>query len=362
MALTPPPHSPTAHSPTVTDPKPSSRNSLRRGLSGAIAAGVTLGLLAWSVRDLSLATLATILGKVQASWVLLGLGAYLGVFVLRAWRWGLLLATDGYAGRFRDRFDAFFVGYAANSLLPASAGEVVRAVLLNRLAKVSVQTALGSVLGEKLMDVLVVFLILATVLTHQPQIATQLPLGVMAGLIGSLVGLFWLAARFPRRVARGVGHSLSWVGLARWRSPVERSLQGVLAGLRVFSQPTRFGVAFGVSILAWCLNGVTYWAILMALGLTQPGWPGALATQSLAAFAIVLPSSPGFVGPFEASIRLGLGLYGLGVTEAMAAALLLRLLMYVLTPLLGLGLALNLGIAWGDLRQSSPAPVADHVL
>lgn len=327
----------------------------RRRLYWLLCGAVTLGLVAWSLRDLSLPQLGAVLAQVNYGWLIVALGAYLGVFVLRAWRWGLLLAAECWPGRWRDRFYAFFVGYAANSILPASAGEVVRAVLLNRLAQVPIQPALGSVLGEKLIDVLVVFLILGLLLTRQPQLVGQLPLGLMGASIGIACALFWLVARYPRIVVRWSGVCLQRLGLGAWRDPWEASLSGILGGLKVFRQPLRFVLTLAVSFLAWAVNGITYWSVLLALGLVGPGWAGALMTQSLTAFAIALPSSPGFVGPFEASVRFGLGLYSVSGTEAIAAALLLRLVMYVLTPLIGLGLALRLGLSRADLREPPPA-------
>jgi glycosyltransferase 2 family protein len=326
----------------------------RRVLYWLLCGGVTLGLLGWSLRDLSLSDLGSSLAGLNYGWLSLALGAYLMVFALRAWRWGLLLAADCWPGRFRDRFHAFFVGYAANSILPAAAGEVVRVVLLNRLAQVPVQSALGSVLGEKLMDVLVVFLILLALLAQQPQLSGSLPLGLLGAIIGLSCALFWLLARYPRPVVRGCGVLLRALGLSRWRAAFESSLMGVLGGLKIFRQPGRFLITLGVSLLSWLINGVTYWAVLLALGITAPGWMGSLITQSLAAFAIALPSSPGFVGPFEAAVRFGLNLYQVPGTEAIAVALLLRIVMYVMTPLLGLVWALRLGLSRADLLTASP--------
>ena len=326
----------------------------RKALYWLLCGGVTIGLLAWSLRDLSLPALGGVLSQVNYGWLGVALGSYLVVFALRAWRWGLLLAAECWPGRWRDRFYAFFVGYAANSVLPASAGEVVRAVLLNRWAKVPVEQALGSVLGEKLMDVLVVFLILLALLARQPQLSGSLPLGLLGAVIGVSCALFWLLARYPRVVTKLAGRCLQLSGLGRWRSRFEQLLGGLLSGLSVFRQPGQFLITLGATFLSWAVNGVTYWAILLALGITAPGWIGSLITQSLAAFAIALPSSPGFVGPFEAAVRFGLNLYQVAGAEAIAAALLLRLVMYVLTPVLGLLLALRLGLSRSDLKGLEP--------
>ena len=326
----------------------------RKALYWLLCGGVTVGLLAWSLRDLSLPALGQVLSRVNYGWLGVALGSYLVVFGLRAWRWGLLLAAECWPGRWRDRFYAFFVGYAANSVLPASAGEVVRAVLLNRWAKVPVEPALGSVLGEKLMDVLVVFLMLLALIARQPQLSGSLPLGLLGAVIGVSCALFWLLARYPRVITNFAGRSMQLRGLARWQSQVEHLLGGLLAGLSVFRQPGQFLLTLGATFLSWAVNGITYWAVLLALGITAPGWIGALITQSLAAFAIALPSSPGFVGPFEAAVRFGLNLYQVAGAEAIAAALLLRLVMYVLTPVLGLLLALRLGLSRSDLQGIEP--------
>jgi len=342
-----------------SEPRPSTP-AWRKALYWLLCGGVTVGLLAWSLRDLSLPALGEVLSRVNYSWLMVALGAYLVVFALRAWRWGLLLAAECWPGRWRDRFHAFFVGYAANSILPASAGEVVRAVLLNRWAKVPVEPALGSVLGEKLMDVLVVFLILLALLARQPQLSGSLPLGLLGAVIGVSCALFWLLARYPKVITNAVGFVMLRLGLTGWRSQLEQRLGGLLAGLSVFRQPGPFLLTLGATFLSWAVNGITYWAVLLALGITTPGWIGSLITQSLAAFAIALPSSPGFVGPFEAAVRFGLNLYQIAGAEAIAAALLLRLVMYVLAPVLGLLLALRLGLSRSDFSTIVPSPLSEQ--
>ncbi len=338
----------------ATAPRRKTMPAWRKVLYGLLCGAVTVGLLAWSLRDLSLPALGEVLSRANYGWLVVALGAYIAMFALRAWRWGLLLAAQCGPGRWRDRFNAFFVGYATNSVLPASAGEVVRAVLLNRWAKVPLEPALGSVLGEKLMDVLVVFVILLALLSQQPQLSANLPLGLLGAVIGMSCALFWLLARYPRTITSFVGKAMQKVGLGRWRNPVEHRLVGLLSGLSIFRQPGQFLIALGVTFLSWAVNGITYWAVLLALGITAPGWIGSLITQSLAAFAIALPSSPGFVGPFEAAVRFGLNLYQVAGAEAIAAALLLRLVMYVLAPLLGLLLALHLGLSRSDLKGLAP--------
>jgi glycosyltransferase 2 family protein len=345
------PHGSPSSSGQTSFEQTSGQGAGRRWAYGILAGLMTLLLLGWSVRDLSPSGLAQVLAKTHYGWLAIALVSYGLVFLVRAWRWGLLLAAEGSPGGLRDRFNAFTIGYAANSILPASAGEVLRAALLNRFAQVPFRLALGSVLGEKLLDILVVFLMLVGVLARQPALSAKVPLGVIGGLIGCGCGLFWFAARAPQTVAVWLTVPLGWLGLQRLQGQVQSLLLGILRGLGLYRQPLRFLLALLATFVGWAINGITYWAVLLALGIETPGWAGAIATQSLAAFAIIVPSSPGFVGPFEAAVRFGLGLYGVSPTESIAAALLLRLVMYLVLPLLGLGLAARLGLSKQELQR-----------
>ncbi len=330
----------------------SQSSSARRFLYWAIAAALTVVLLHWSFRDVHWQAVGQLLARARWGWLAFGLVAYIFSYILRAWRWGLVLAADCDPGPLHQRIAAIFVGYAGNSFLPLSAGEVVRAGLVNRFANVPFKVALGSILAERLLDVMVVFLLL---LVACAQHAVVLPLGMM-GAVVAVAGLgFWIAARFPEAIAHGLGQAFAIVGLVRLGKTVKSMVFGILKGLSALQQPRRFLAVLAVSLLIWLANGLLYWSVLLALDIRgiagqAPGIWGALLTQSLAAFAIVLPSSPGYIGPFEAAVRVALDLFQVSGDGIVAYALVLRLLMYVLTPLVGVAIALKLGLSKAEVR------------
>lgn len=340
----------------------STQRSKQRWLSLSIATALMLVLLHWSFRDLNWAIVSGSLRQARWSWLVFGLGAYLFSYGLRAWRWGLLLGNQ--SGPLKIRIAALFVGYAGNSFLPFSAGEVVRAGLLHRQVGVPFQPALGSILAERLLDVWVVFLLLimgVNQLLQQTGQAITLPLAGIALVMGSASAAIWLAARYPNAIAKLAGQLasqlLSLFGRQDWSHSLESALRGLLQGLCALRRPRRFAAVFLLSWVIWLTNGLIYWATLQALQMTQPGLAGALLAQSLTAFAMILPSTPGYVGPFEAAIRLVLDWFGVSRDLTVAYALMLRFLMYLVTPLIGIIIALRLGLSGAELQGRPPRTV-----
>lgn len=143
------------------------------------------------------------------------------------------------------------------------------------------------------------------------------------------------------------------LNLQRLQPQMVNSLDRFLQGLRALNHPQRSLIVLMVTAIGWGLNAMTYWTGLLAFGIHTPGFLGALFTQSATALAIALPSTPGYVGPFEAGIRFALGLYGISSDVTIAYALVLRVLMYVTIPCIALIVVARLGWSRGELVSLS---------
>ena len=78
--------------------------------------------------------------------------------------------------------------------------------------------------------------------------------------------------------------------------------------------------ALGWSVIVWLNLAFSIWLGLLAFDITGPGLSGAIFLQSVIAFAVAAPSSPGFFGVFEAATRLGLGVYDVPATDMVSFA------------------------------------------
>ena len=168
-------------------------------------------------------------------------GLTLITYVVRTERWQYLLEPLGKT-RFQVAFRATVIGFAASSVLPARAGEVLRPYLLARREGLSATATFATIIVERILDLVAVLVLLATYLivfdtgmaARDSALFAAIRLGglVMAPVaVVSLVVMFVLA-----------GHP-EW--LRAWLSAAERILPARLSSL--LSRLTRmFSEGFGV--------------------------------------------------------------------------------------------------------------------
>jgi hypothetical protein len=183
-----------------------------------------------------------------------------------------------------------------------------------------------------------------------------LDLAVAAGLLLSTLP-FVVGATWAREAAVVVGAGVL-VGfgvlylLARNREPAMRlfdrfsarlpflnrlggkMVASVFSGLSVLTDGNRFLRAVGWMLLNWLVALFQY---AMMVNAFFPGAKLLWAAFSLgvAALGIAAPSSPGAVGVLELSIIGALSLFGLDASTALALAITIHLIQYVITGLLG---------------------------
>ncbi len=88
---------------------------------------------------------------------------------LRALRWNLLLEAIEYKPRIGTTFSGVVVGYLANLAIPRL-GEVVRCGILNRYEGIPLQKSLGTVVSERVIDMITMVLIIVLALVVEFQV------------------------------------------------------------------------------------------------------------------------------------------------------------------------------------------------
>jgi len=97
--------------------------------------------------------------SVDYTWVILSILLSIIAYVSRAYRWNILLEPLGYNLKTSRTTLAVLVGYLANLALPRL-GEITRCAVLNRNDNVSVPSALGSVVTERIIDFLTLLILI----------------------------------------------------------------------------------------------------------------------------------------------------------------------------------------------------------
>jgi uncharacterized protein (TIRG00374 family) len=245
--------------------------------------------------------------------------AELSLIPLRAFQWGWVLPPG--LSKQRDRTHAVALGGLAQNVLPARAGELVRALSLSqRCDSLGRTRSLATVLISKLAE-------LAAMLTF----VALAPLGLSAevrrmsflrhatwigfAVLGALLALAWLLTRARGRMHRIEAAWRHWpLGLGRRLAVL---LEELAHGAAACRSPSRMGGAYVFSLAT---VGMTI--VAAACALRGVGAPGSLGTATVVMAAVNLgmsiPSSPSGVGIYHLVCLATLT--ALGHTAAQAAA------------------------------------------
>ncbi len=281
-----------------------------------------------------MADLGAALASANYLWLIPAIAVYFVGVWLRSLRWQYLLRPIQRIPA-SVLFETIVVGYTANDVLPFRLGEVVRAVLLSRKCGVSSAATLTTIVVERLMDglTMVAFMVAASLL---------LPLNAVLQTTARLSALVFIAAIaalyavvLSRRLADAVIAAVLRPIPAGLAGRLEKLAHALLDGLAVLrSGRDLAGVAL-FSVLGWLPESAMYALIAQGFGIQQP-FATFMLTTAAGNLGAMIPSTPGYVGVFDAPAMSVLVLAG--VPDAAAASFVLVLHAALLVPVVALGL------------------------
>ena len=343
---------------------PSKKRRWRWGGAWLIGLAVSIALLIWVLHRINFRDVWA--DARQADGLLLAITVIVATitFPVRTFRWQLIL-RDANGGRlpWAPLWHATTIGFMANNLLPARAGEFARAyVAARQLPGVRFSTALASLGVERVLDGLVMLGLMAAAIAA-PSFPAHARVGgrsvsaitTSAAVLFGILFLIALTVVFrpapwlrlferiskrllPERVARRFGHFV----------------EGMVAGLVVLKSPGRLTGALVWSVVLWLKNAAAFAICFKAFGIEIP-LEAALVLQAIIGFGVAIPSSPSGVGVFEAATLVTLQLYGVDSNLAVSYALTYHLTTFLPITLLGFWSLSRLHLRLGELRAEPDA-------
>jgi len=337
---------------------PAGRGQLWQGLLGIV---ISVGFLVWALWDVKFADVARDLREADPFWFVLSALTATLTFPLRTIRWQILLHSSKGDTRFAPVWRATAIGFMANNVLPARAGEVVRAYAADRLVGVPFSTALASVAVERIFDGVVIVLLLA-IGVAAPGFPSSAAVSSRVGaltttmavtFIGVLVVLIILMRSRERSlpVAERLVRRLAPARLAERAIAL---LHNLVAGLGVLQSVRDIARVTLWTTVQWLVNAAAYVFGFWAFHLTVP-LSAALVMQGVVAFGVALPQAPGFFGVFEGLSKLVLVPYGVGESEAVGFAIGTHMGWFAPITIIGLVILARTGLTLKDLRSGDTA-------
>jgi uncharacterized protein (TIRG00374 family) len=255
----------------------------------------------------------------------LAFAVFYSSYLVRALRWQTLLANVGYdraAGRpvlppTLGLARIMYLAWFANCVTVARLGDVYRGYLLKKEAGVSFAGTLGTVLAERLLDLLVLAAMMGTgvLIVFGESLPTQAAQALTAGLILSAVGIAGLLA------LRRFRWAFERVLPKRLHDHYLRFEHGVIDSFR------RLPLLVAYSVVGWIIEGATLYITAAAVGTPIPV-AGALLVALAASLLSTVPITPSGLGFTEVGMVLMLGWLGLDAPAAGATTLLFRIINY----------------------------------
>jgi glycosyltransferase 2 family protein len=241
------------------------------------------------------------------TWIILTLVLNMASNVSRAIRWQMLIRPSGHKPSFINTFAALMIGYLANFAVPRL-GEVTRCGVLNKYEKVPVSISLGTVVLERVIDVISLgVLLVATILWKHALIAdflNEVYLKLTGGssnsvvkyyVIGTVLLIGCIAYIFRKKLFR---HAIF--------QKIGTFITGFWNGLIAIKDLERPWMFLFHSIFIWVMYLMTLYVGFLALTQTA-GLPfdAAMVALAFGTFGMIL-------------VQGGLGAYPVFVSKALA--------------------------------------------
>ncbi len=325
----------------------------RRGaLVGVSLGGLALGY--YALQKIGFGNIASALVNSSPTFVLLALAVMCTAMVARAFSWDAILKAALPRARIRliDAMQGTFIGVLMSSTLPARLGEPARALVVSRRTgrpRENFPVVLGTLVSQTLLNLVALAILGAIMFTsvnffdgHQ---SALLIVAIVPVVLLFLVLVLPQVLRHPatRRFTRM--HKAA----AQARDAITR----VRDGLKVFRNPKLGLAAAFFQLLAWGLQAVSCYLLLIALGLDkQTGFAAAAAVLFAVNVTAVIPATPANLGVFQAACVAVLHTgWHVGFAPAFAYGVILQGVEVATAILMGTPALLKEGMSWREIRM-----------
>ena len=316
--------------------KPSRTNQvLKLLLSLSLGVGIIL-LIYFNLTPSDIDSIKSHISKADYGWIGFSVFLHLLSHVSRAWRWRYTLEAVDIRPSFTNSFFSVMIGYLVNLAFPRL-GEASRCAVMSRYEKAPFDKILGTVIAERVADLVMLFLIVLSVgflqydrlneilnrdlssdleqvegvasiqgdtlmdsfLAKLPSLQTLMIIGAL-GILSLGLG-FWLLQR-----------SSHPIGLK-----IKKVLSGFVEGIQsIFSMKKKALFLFHTLII-WSLYILMFWVAMFSLEGTKDVIPaGVLAAFIMGSIGIIVVQ--GGLGAYPFLVMLALSMYGVDSNEGLA--------------------------------------------
>ncbi|MDR3184717.1 MAG: flippase-like domain-containing protein [Prevotellaceae bacterium] len=291
------------------------KTSWRKAVTGTLKYLVFAALSAWllylSFKEVKWSELVAGLRNANYWWVGASMLAGWLAIAARALRWRIIIEPLGHRASVKNAYDAVMLTYLANFAMPRL-GEVARCGALRKTEKIPFEALLGTVVLERVFDVLCLLLVIVLVVCLRiDTFGAFLHHKVWQPLVtqnAGTTGHTWLVLAAAALLAAGILLFIFRTKLLQFRvaQKINNLLKGLLNGLRTGFRLERKNRFFAYTFIIWLLYFLQSYTIVRAMPDTAAlGAADALFLMVVGALGWVVPV-PGGLGAYHFLLSLAL--------------------------------------------------------
>lgn len=235
---------------------------------------------------------------------------------VRSTRWRVLLTADKNIPA-QNVFWANMAGYLGNNILPARAGELIRALYVGQENNISTSFALATGLIERFMDLLALILLGSFSLAYAGILSGPLQTAIKVMSVIAIVGIVMIL------IASYIGSYLLKIGV---RIPLLKTSAGekvirfseqFLRGIEALHHPKRVMLFILYTSVIWLMDGIGTIIVAHTLHIDLFLHQGFVLLAGLG-LSSAIPSTPGYVGVYQFVAVFILEPFGISNAKALA--------------------------------------------
>ena len=281
-----------------------------------LSIGVLLLYLAF--KGIPLDTFMIGLKNAKYSWVILSIVLGIAGYLIRSYRWIMLIEPLGYRPSLKNTFFALALGYLANFAFPRL-GEITRCGALSKTDKIPVDKLIGTVIIERVIDVIslviLMFLVFFMKINFFGAFITEKifnpALAWFYNLLDNSLLTWLLAAAILFTII-----AIPWLLKEKMQSlkvynKAKSLLSGITVGLKSVVHMKRKKEFIIYSFLLWLAYALMSYVVFFAIPATSElTFVDSIFILIFGGIGMTIPVQGGF-GTYHAIVALGLSLYGI---------------------------------------------------
>ena len=281
---------------------------------------ISMAGIYWAFKDFQLLDFKESIHQVDLLYLVLATLFLWGSVWLRGLRWKWLFKQNN-SPKISSLYKAELIGYFGNNVLPLRLGELLRSYIISKECSLSKSFVFGTVVLERLMDTLALASFALLLLLTYPLEEAIRGYIMWGGIISFVVIAIFLIV-------------LNHIQIFQTENKILTIIKKVLDGLSSIRKEMVIPVIIS-SLLIWCIYLLDVYLMQKAFQFNL-SFSQVLTVLVISSLALSIPSAPGMIGTFHASIKYTMvDLFAFSANDGNSFAILLHAYGYILFTSLG---------------------------